>query len=118
MSAANSPDWRSWRKHSTATFRRSCKSPHATRFLQCVTEPEHLDIRNRITTEKLDVLRAMKARDLSDRLLPLLDDANPVIRVQAAMACLALATEMALAILEQAVKFAKFSKNLEKSEAA
>ncbi len=73
---------------------------YATRFLDCVIRRADLALRNRIVGEEGDILRELKARGALDRLLPLLDDPNPAVRPQAAIACLAIATDKAIAILE------------------
>ena len=77
---------------------------YATRFLDCVGKRADLELRNRIVEEEGDILRELKARGALDRLLPLLDDANPAVRPQAAIACLAIATDKAIAILEAATR--------------
>ena len=77
---------------------------YATRFLDCVTKRADLELRNRIVDEEGDILRELKARGALDRLLPLLDDPNPAVRPQAAIACLAIATDKAVAILEAATR--------------
>jgi HEAT repeat protein len=58
------------------------------------------DNRNHWIREEVLVLRELKSRGALARVLPLLDDPNPVIRAEAAIACLALATDRAVAILE------------------
>lgn len=73
---------------------------YATRFLDCIGDPGDMDIRNRIVVEEGEILLELKARGALERLLPLLDHQNPTIRAQAAIACLAIATEKATAILE------------------
>jgi len=77
---------------------------YATRFLDCVTKRADLELRNRIVDEEGDILRELKARGALDRLLPLLDEPNPAVRPQAAIACLAIATDKAIAILEAATR--------------
>ena len=77
---------------------------YATRFLDCVSDPGDLDVRNRITDEEGDLLDALKARGALDRLLPLLGHENSTVRSQAAIACLGIATEKAAAILEELTK--------------
>ena len=77
---------------------------YATRFLDCVAKRTDLALRNRIVCEESDILRELKARGALERLLPLLDDANPALRPQAAVACLAIATDKAIAILEAATR--------------
>jgi hypothetical protein len=72
----------------------------ATRFLDCLTKRADLELRNRIVDEESDILRELKARGALDRLLPLLDEPNSAVRPQAAIACLAIATDKAIAILE------------------
>jgi hypothetical protein len=58
------------------------------------------DNRNHWIREEVLVLRELKSRGALARVLPSLDDSNPVIRAEAAIACLALATDKAVAILE------------------
>ena len=77
---------------------------YAMRFLDCVGKPADLALRNRIVGEEGDILRVLKARAALDRLLPLLDGANRAVRPQAAVACLAIATDKAIAILEAATR--------------
>jgi hypothetical protein len=77
---------------------------YATRFLDCIGDPSDMDDRNRIVAEEGEILRDLKARGALERLLPLLDHQNPTVRSQAAIACLAIATEKATAILEATTK--------------
>ncbi len=81
---------------------------YATRFLDCIGEMSDMDIRNRIVTEKGDILRELKARGALERLLPLFDHPNLTVRTQAATACLAIDTQRALAILEAFPKDGEF----------
>jgi hypothetical protein len=76
----------------------------ATRFLDCVAKRADLDLRNRIVGEEGDILRELKARGALERLLPLLDGGNPALQPQAAIACLAIASDKAIAILEAATR--------------
>ena len=73
---------------------------YATRFLDCVGDPGDLDVKNQIVDEEGDLLRELKARGALERLVPLLDHDNATVRAQAALACLGIATEKAVAILE------------------
>jgi len=81
-----------------------CIRLYATRFLDCVGDPGDLDVKNQIVDEEGDVLRELKARGALERLVPLLDHDNPTVRAQAALACLGIATEKAVAILEDTTK--------------
>ena len=56
--------------------------------------------RNHWIGEKLIALRELKSRGALTRLLPLLDDPNPVVQTGAATACLGIATDRAIPILE------------------
>ena len=60
--------------------------------------------RNHWVGEEVLALRELKARGALARVSPLMDDSNPVVQAQAATACLALATDKALAILEDRAK--------------
>ena len=60
--------------------------------------------RNHWVGEEVAALRELKARGALARLAPLMEDPNPVVRTQAATACLALTTDKALPILESAGK--------------
>jgi hypothetical protein len=73
---------------------------YATRFLDCVADPGDLDVKNEIVDEEGDLLRELTARGALERLVPLLDHDNATVRSQAALACLGIATERAVAILE------------------
>jgi len=56
--------------------------------------------RNHWIGEEILALRELKARGALARLLPLLDDPNPVVQTEAAAACLGIATDKAVPILE------------------
>ena len=62
------------------------------------------DNRNHWIREEVLVLRELKSRGALATVLPSLDDSNPVVRTEAAIACLALATDKAVAILEDRVR--------------
>ena len=75
---------------------------YATRFIDCVGEPDDLEIRNRIVVEISRLAHELNARGALARLAPLMDDANDRVRIDAAMLCLATDTEKARAILDDA----------------
>jgi len=56
--------------------------------------------RNHWIDQEYFALRELYARGAQARLLPLLDDPNPVVRSEAATACLGIATDKAVAVLE------------------
>ncbi len=56
--------------------------------------------RNYWAFEELEALRELNSRCALARLIPLLDDAKPVIRLEASTACLGMATEKSTAILQ------------------
>ncbi len=62
-----------------------------------------MDIRNEIVGQALDAMRALKARGLLERLLPLLDSDKVAMRYEAALACVRIAPEKATAVLEKIV---------------
>jgi hypothetical protein len=83
-----------------ARFEDAATREYATRFLDCDADQDDIDTRNRILGEVWDVVRELKARGLLGRLLPLLESANVTMRREAAMACLRVAEEKAVAALE------------------
>jgi len=83
-----------------ARFEDAATREFATRLLTPEDEQETIDLRNVILGEVWDVMRALKARGLLAQLLPLLDSANVTVRREAAVACLRVAEEKALAALE------------------
>lgn len=72
----------------------------ATRFLDCIDEPDDQEAKNRLICEGTDILCEVKARGLLDRLVPLLDSANDTVRFRAAQGCLRIAEPQAVAALE------------------
>jgi hypothetical protein len=83
-----------------ARFEDAATREYATRFLDCDEDQNDIDTRNRILGEVWDIMRELKARGLLGRLLPLLDSANVTVRREAATACLRVAEEKAVAVLE------------------
>jgi HEAT repeat protein len=83
-----------------ARFEDAATREFATRFLDCDEDQDDIDTRNRILGEVWDVMRELKARGLLGRLLPLLDSPNVTVRREAATACLRVAEEKAVAVLE------------------
>jgi len=75
----------------------------ATGFLDCTGDPKDMNIRNEIVGQTLDAMRALKARGLLLRLLPLLDSDKVAVRFEAALACMRIAPEKATAVLERIV---------------
>lgn len=75
----------------------------ATQFLDCIGDAKDMDIRNAIVGQTLDAMRALKARGLLERLLPLLDSDKVAVRYEAALACMRIAPEKAIAVLEAIV---------------
>ena len=58
----------------------------ATQFLDCIGDAKDMDIRNVIVGQTLDAMRALKARGLLERLLPLLDSDKVAMQYEAALA--------------------------------
>jgi HEAT repeat protein len=83
-----------------ARFEDAATREFATRFLDCVDDQNDIDTRNRVLGEVWDVMRELKARGLLGRLLPLLESSNVTVRREAATACLRVAEEKAIAVLE------------------
>jgi len=75
----------------------------ATKFLDCIGDAKDMDVRNAIVHQALDAMRALKARGLLERLLPLLDSDKVAVRYEAALACMRIAPEKATAVLERIV---------------
>jgi len=75
----------------------------ATGFLDCIGNPKDMDIRNEIVGQTVEAMRALKARGLLERLLPLLDSDKVAVRYEAALACMRIATDKATAVLEEIV---------------
>jgi HEAT repeat protein len=75
----------------------------ATRFLDCIGDSKDMDVRNEIVGQTLDAMRALKARGLLERLLPLLDSGKVAVRYEAALACMRIAPAKATAVLETIV---------------
>jgi hypothetical protein len=72
-------------------------------YLDPIDEPEDQETQNRIGGEIIDILRAMKARNLLSRLLPLLSSPNFTVRCRAAQGCLRLAEGPAAAALQSVI---------------
>jgi hypothetical protein len=73
---------------------------YATRFMGGDSEPWDLELDNRIIEELIAVVAELRARGAVAALLPLLDHANVAVRGFAAGACLAVAPERAVPVLE------------------
>jgi hypothetical protein len=86
-----------------ARFKELGEREEATRFLDCIGDAKDMDIRNEIVGQTLDAMRALKARGLLERLLPLLDSDKVAVRFEAALACMRIAPEKATAVLERIV---------------
>ena len=86
-----------------ARFKELGEREDATRFLDCIGDAKDMDIRNEIVGQTLDAMRALKARGLLERLLPLLDSDKVAVRFEAALACMRIAPEKATAVLERIV---------------
>jgi hypothetical protein len=88
-----------------ARFKELGEREDATQFLDCIGDSKDMDIRNVIVHQTLDAMRALKARGLLERLLPLLDSDKVAVRYEAALACMriASASEKATAVLEAIV---------------
>ena len=72
-------------------------------YLDPIDEPEDQETQNRIGREIIDILRAMKARNLLSRLLPLLSSPDFTVRCRAAEGCLRLAEGPAVAALQSVI---------------
>jgi hypothetical protein len=72
-------------------------------YLDPIDEPEDQETQNRIGREIIHILRAMKARSLLSRLLPLLSSPDFTIRCRAAEGCLRLAEGPAVAALQSVI---------------
>lgn len=86
-----------------ARFQDLGEREEATQFLDCVGNPKDMDIRNEIVGQTLDAMRALKARGLLPRLLPLFDIDKVAVRYEAALACMRIAPEKSIAVLEAIV---------------
>lgn len=86
-----------------ARFKDLGEREDATQFLDCIGDAKDMDIRNEIVGQTLDAMRALKARGLLERLLPLLDSDKVAVRFEAALACMRIAPEKATAVLERIV---------------
>ena len=86
-----------------ARFEELGEREDATQFLDCIGDSKDMDIRNAIVHQTLDAMRALKARGLLERLLPLLDSDKVAVRYEAALACMRIAPEKATAALEAIV---------------
>jgi len=86
-----------------ARFKELGEREDATQFLDCIGDPKDMDVRNEIVGQALDAMRALKARGLLERLLPLLDSDKVAVRYEAALACMRIAPEKATAVLERIV---------------
>ncbi len=83
-----------------ARFEDAATREHATQFLDCIDDPKDMAVRNSIRSEVWDIMRELKARDALGRLLPLLASPNMTVRREAATACLRVAEQKAIAVLE------------------
>jgi HEAT repeat protein len=83
-----------------ARFEDAATREYATRFLDRVKNRRHIATRNRILGEVWDIMRELKARGVLNKLLSLLDSPNVTVRREAATACLRVAEEKAVAVLE------------------
>ena len=86
-----------------ARFEELGEREDATQFLDCIGDAKDMDVRNEIVGQALDAMRALKARGLLERLLPLLDSDKVAVRYEAALACMRIAPEKATAVLERIV---------------
>jgi hypothetical protein len=86
-----------------ARFEELGEREEATQFLDCIGDPKDMDIRNEIVGQTLDAMRALNARGLLPRLLPLLDSDKVAMRYEAALACMRIAPEKSTAALETIV---------------
>lgn len=83
-------------------FEEAAMREYATRLLDDDEEDQqrNTDLRNAILGDVWDAMREVKARGLLERLLPLLANANVTVRREAAVACLRIEEERAIAVLE------------------
>jgi hypothetical protein len=86
-----------------ARFEELGEREDATQFLDCIGDAKDMDIRNEIVGQTLDAMRALKARGLLERLLPLLDSDKVAVRFETALACMRITPERATAVLERIV---------------
>jgi Domain of unknown function (DUF2019) len=86
-----------------ARFEDAATREYATRLLDDDEEDKQraTDLRNDILGEVWDVMRELKARGLLERLLPLLESPNVTVQREAAVACLRIAEDKAVPVLEQ-----------------
>jgi len=85
-------------------FEDAATREYATRFLDCTGERADMALRNRIVREVIDLMRELKARSQLALLIPLLENANVTVRRRAAIACLAVVPDRAVAALESIVE--------------
>jgi HEAT repeat protein len=83
-----------------ARFEDAAERLDATRFLDCVDNPEDQETTNRLIREGTGILREVKSRGLLERLVPLLASPDDTVRVRAAQGCLRIAETQAVAALE------------------
>lgn len=83
-----------------ARFEDAATREYATRLVADEDEQQTTDLRNAILGEVWDVMRELKGRGLLDRLLPLLASPNVTVRREAAVACLRVAEDKAVPVLE------------------
>lgn len=85
-------------------FEDAATREYATRFLDVVSEPADMALRNRIVGEITDIMRELKLRGQLGLLIPLLESANVTVRRRSAIACLAVVPDRAVAVLESIAK--------------
>lgn len=92
-----------------AYFEDACIRYYASRFFSDEKGLPDVKLHNRIVTEIVRIVGELEARNALDKLLPLLDHENSMVRCDAAAYCLPIASERAVPILEGYIRDAPFS---------
>jgi len=100
-----------------ARFEDAATREYATRFLESVEDSQDMTERNRIVGEVWDIMRELKARDALGRLLPLLASPNVTVRREAATACLRVAEQDSILVLEEVAANGGFDDGIPAREA-
>jgi HEAT repeat protein len=95
-----------------ARFEDAAMREYATRFLESVLESQDMTVPNRISDEIWCIMQELKRRDALSRLLPLLESANITVRRRAAMACLRIAEQKSIAVLQEVAAYGGYDDNV------
>jgi HEAT repeat protein len=101
-----------------ARFEDAATREYATRFLDRDEDsPGDMTERNRIVTEVWKAMRELKARGALGRLVPLLASPNITVRREAATACLYVAEQASIAVLEEVAVNGKYNDSVQAEDA-